>query len=72
MRRLLLAPMLVFVAACGDAPSGSRSSESLSFDWPPQVGQRYPGVTLRDLSGELVSLSQFEGRALLIDPIGMT
>ena len=54
---------LTLLAGCGGG---------LDFDWPPQVGQRYPDVTLRGLDGERVSLSDFEGKVLLIEPIGMT
>jgi len=67
MRPSILAAVLVLLAACGDS-----SSRALTFAWPPKVGERYPDVTLRGLDGEPVSLASFEGRVLLIEPVGMT
>lgn len=40
--------------------------------WPPQLGQPYPDVTLINQHGEVTSLSQFRGRVVIVEPIGMT
>lgn len=41
------------------------------FDWPPQVGQEYPDLQLYDQQGQLTRLSEFRGKIILIEPIGM-
>ena len=41
-------------------------------NWPPQVGEPYPDLRLRDPSGRYVRLSSFRGKVLLIEPIGLT
>ena len=70
MRTLLLAS-LALLAGCGDGAIPGLSS-SVPHAWPPQVGERYPDVVLQDLDGNEVALSSFEGRVLLVEPIGMT
>ena len=44
----------------------------LPFAWPPQAGQPYPELALLGLDGETVHLSDYRGKVLLIEPIGMT
>ena len=58
--------------ACIPLVAGCAGSESPPFSWPPKAGETYPDVELRDTSGELVKLSSFQGKVLLIEPIGMT
>ena len=51
----------------------SSSSRTYSVSpWPPEVGKPYPDLNLYDHRGNLVKLSQFKGKVLLIEPIGMT
>jgi len=47
-------------------------SDPLPFAWPPQVGERFPELELRDPAGNRVELASFAGKVLLIEPIGMT
>ena len=66
-RQALLGASLL-VASCGNgSPPGP-----LPFAWPPRVGETYPDVELRDHTGEIVKLSSFRGKVLLIEPVGMT
>ncbi len=41
------------------------------FDWPPQLGEAYPDLKLYDQEGRLTRLSDFRGKIILIEPIGM-
>jgi cytochrome oxidase Cu insertion factor (SCO1/SenC/PrrC family) len=59
--------LLTGVLSVSCAPSGP-----LSFAWPPVVDETYPDLELTDFRGEVVRLSSFKGRVLLIEPIGMT
>lgn len=42
--------------------------------WPPQLNQQYPDLTLSDLNGDLVKLSTLQagGKVLLIEPVGLS
>jgi peroxiredoxin len=40
-------------------------------DWPPRLGEPYPDLTLKDPTGREVRLSEFKGRVLLVEPIGI-
>jgi len=57
-----------------DAVSGPDLQELFHRDlaWPPKVGEPYPALVLENRHGELVSLEQFRGKVLLIEPIGMS
>lgn len=46
--------------------------DELVFAWPPTLAEPYPDLDLLDHRGELVQLSSFKGKILLIEPIGMT
>jgi hypothetical protein len=39
--------------------------------WPPQKGQPYPDVELLDHEGQPVKISDFRGKVVLVEPIGM-
>ncbi len=39
--------------------------------WPPVVGQPYPDLQLIDQEGHRTSLSEFRGKVVLLEPIGM-
>ena len=58
--------------AAGASPSALPAAEQLGFEWPPRVGERFPDMTLVSATGEAVSLSDFEGRVILVEPVGMT
>ena len=58
--------------ACVAALTSCGIGGPLPFDWPPAAGETYPDVELMDHRGELVKLSSFKGKVLLIEPIGMT
>jgi len=48
------------------------SSGPLPFAWPPVAGEQYPDLQLLDHRGETVQLSDFAGKVILVEPIGMT
>ena len=51
--------------------SGPTSAINKEIAWPPRLGEAYPDLELTDLSGDKVRLSDFRGRVLIIEPIGM-
>ncbi len=67
--RYLLPLSLFVILGCGADDGASKKPEHI---WPPEIGQPYPDLNLVDQTGQRVSLSQFKGRILLIEPIGMT
>ena len=50
---------------------GDLAHQNANLNWPPVVGQRFPDITLRDTTGTPTRLSQYAGKALLIEPIGV-
>lgn len=40
--------------------------------WPPVVGQFYPNVVLKDQTGQAVAISDFVGKVVLIELVGLT
>ncbi len=47
------------------------SAVNKDIAWPPRLGEDYPDLELTDLSGSKVRLSDFRGRVLIIEPIGL-
>lgn len=39
--------------------------------WPPVVGQAYPNLQLLDQEGRRTSLSEFQGKVILLEPVGV-
>ena len=50
---------------------GSRVQSHPEHLWPPVVGQPYPDLQLIDQEGRRTSLSEFQGKVVLLEPIGM-
>lgn len=44
---------------------------SLPFAWPPELNEPYPDLELIDQTGRPTRLSEFRGKLILIEPIGM-
>jgi hypothetical protein len=79
---LLLAPLaLLALAGCpADGPDGpveahvrgaKAPAEPVPHTWPPAKGERYPDLELKDSAGADRRLSEFEGKVILVEPIGM-
>lgn len=66
--------VLIMVASClltlCFAADGQQSKFRLF--WPPVLNSYYPDVEMQTLSGAKVKLSQYAGKTLLIEPIGMS
>lgn len=41
-------------------------------DWPPVTGQFYPNLVLRDQTGQITALSDFRGKVVLVEVVGLT
>ena len=41
-------------------------------DWPPVVGQFYPNLVLKDQTGQVTALSDFRGKVVLLEVVGLT
>lgn len=46
--------------------------ESKLPNWPPQVGQKYADLELSNYDGKRIKLSEFAGKVILIEPVGMS
>jgi hypothetical protein len=40
--------------------------------WPPVVGQFYPNVVLKDQTGQVTAISDFRGKVVLVEVVGLT
>ena len=52
--------------------SEKKQARADDFFWPPTLGQRYPDFALLDQEGHHVTLSDFKGKIILLEPVGMT
>ncbi len=50
---------------------GRDAAAPLDFDWPPKLGEPYPDLTLIDQNGRRTALSEFRGKVILVEPIGL-
>lgn len=55
----------------GDGAPGGGAAGSLPHAWPPVRGQRYPDLELPNHRGKMVKLSSFEGKVIVVEPIGL-
>src|SRR5262245_47616048 len=39
--------------------------------WPPVIGKPFPDMELADQDGKATRLSEFKGKVLLVEPVGM-
>jgi peroxiredoxin len=49
-----------------------RAPSTAELTWPPQLGEPYPDLRLKDPDGRPVALSSFKGKVILVEPIGMS
>lgn len=54
------------------APQEVTLASGKKITWPPEIGKPYPDLELVDAKGNMVRLSDFKGKVLVIEPIGMT
>jgi hypothetical protein len=40
--------------------------------WPPTVGQLYPDLVLKDQTGQVTAISDFRGKVVLVEVVGLT
>jgi hypothetical protein len=40
--------------------------------WPPVVGQFYPNLVLKDQAGQFTAISDFQGKVILLELVGLT
>lgn len=52
--------------------SGARVPASIEGPWPPHTGEIFPDILLRDIDGHEVRLSDYRGKVIILEPIGMT
>lgn len=72
-RTALLLVVLVVVAGVGwRVTRGPAPPPALEHAWPPRKGEVYPDVELKNHRGELVKLSSFKGKVIVVEPIGMS
>lgn len=43
----------------------------MNFAWPPEINEQYPDLQLLDQEGNLTRLSDFRGKIILVEPVGM-
>ena len=52
--------------------AGAREEARLPFEWPPQVGKLYPDLALSTPGGASRKISDFKGKVIIIEMIGMS
>lgn len=67
-----LALCIAFIAVQPGIAANSKQTSKFRLFWPPQLNNYYPDIELQSLSGKKVKLSQYAGKVLLIEPIGLS
>ncbi len=52
-------------------PSSHQPDQPLR-GWPPVVGQFYPNLVLKDQTGQVSAISDFQGKVILLEVVGLT
>ena len=60
---LLLASLLL--SGCDDLFA------ALTLPWPPKLGEAYPDIAFTNYDGREIRLSDFKGKVVLVEPVGM-
>jgi hypothetical protein len=55
-----------------NTPQLFKEHSGLDFSWPPKLGEPFPDLELVSHTGATVRLSDFRGKVVLVEPIGMT
>jgi hypothetical protein len=72
-RKSFIVPVLLIISlilsGCDDVSSAfGQFGES----WPPRLGEPYPDLEFTNYDGRKVRLSDFKGKVILVEPVGMT
>jgi hypothetical protein len=71
IRTLIVLLIAVPLLTLGCAPQDAVAEPLAAVSWPPQLGKPYPDLRLLDSGGRQVQLSDYRGKVLLIEPIGV-
>jgi hypothetical protein len=66
---ILFAALFLGSPAHADEKAGKK--KGLPHAWPPKIGQLYPELKLKNYDGKTVSLRDYQGKVILVEPIGM-
>ena len=71
-RNLSVVMLAIGLLSTGCTPNDAAVEQAQpASSWPPRLGQLYPDLQLSDASGNRVQLSDYSGKVLLIEPIGV-
>lgn len=65
-----LALLLICAGLVGCDDAQSNSQESGAF-WPPRLDESYPEIEFTNYDGRKVRISDFRGKVVLVEPVGM-
>ena len=76
MKRMVWVVWVVWAVGCPsegveEAKGVEVSAAAAVTPWPPVLGERFPDLELRDVTGAVRRLSEHEGKVVLVEPIGM-
>ena len=71
IRTLIVLVLALPLLTLGCSPQGTLAESQSATSWPPKLNQPYPDLNLLDANGRQVQLSDYRGRVLLIEPIGV-
>lgn len=70
---IILALCFFFSSTCmQQAAAADAGQTKFRLFWPPVLNNYYPDAEMQTLSGKKVKLSQYAGKVILIEPIGMS
>ena len=72
IRTLIVVCLMILLLALGCASQGAAAAPLAAVPfWPPRLDQPYPDLQLLDATGRQVRLSDYRGKVLLIEPMGV-
>ncbi|MDJ0946833.1 MAG: redoxin domain-containing protein [Kiloniellales bacterium] len=71
MASFVAVPLLLLLPALGGCDDLAAGSAGPGVDWPPRLGEAYPDLELTNYDGRKIRLSDFKGKVVLVEPVGM-
>lgn len=68
---ILVSSMGIALVGCDNGAPSAQAAGAAKVAWPPTLGQPFPEVEFTNYDGRKLRMSDFKGKVVLVEPIGM-